>query len=421
MNTSKTTNLRQDWHVASLPISMPAMILLCVYLAGNSLTYIKELPGSLVTFALYGFLATAALSVFINGKLKIYSHTIWSVAFIILCCVSCIYSADAGRSLGAVISLIKVLMFTVMLCNIVTTEQRMKMAMSVCSLATIVLFAYLAANNMLDMEEGERLGNELTGNANILASLFMIGAMCSVYVLFFSKTKLASLLFFVVFIVQLAALAMSGGRKYFLVPVLLLAGMQIMRTDKKGRKNLLINVILVFAVLSALWWALFNVEFLYETIGYRMEGLIAGFTGEGEADASTRERQAMIKKALELWGESPIWGHGIDAFGALTHWGVYAHNNYVELLCDVGIIGTVVYYAYYIYMIVKLFKAPMPQLKKSFWILLLFGLLFFDFGAVNYNSFLLNMLLVFAMQAAKTKEISQSIDNEVSNRKADAL
>lgn len=415
MDKSKTTNLISTRR-NPLVFSMPAVILLCVYLAASALTYIEWVPDSMLTVGLYGFIALGAGCLWLNNKTRIYSHTIWCLIFVALCGISCLYAASTEKATAATTEMLKVLIFTLIIANVINNEGRMKGAMASFSIATIVLFIYLASTGQLELEEGERLGNELTGNANIFASLFMIAAMCSVYLSFFSEKKLFRIVFLACFIAQLVALAMSGGRKFFLVPVALFAGMQIVRMDKKGRTHLLKNTLLVGAALAVLWWAIFNVESLYQSIGYRMEGLMASITGEGEVDASTAERTAMIKKGLELWKESPLWGHGIDCFSALTHWGVYSHNNYVELLCDLGIIGLCAYYTFYIYLLYKLFKARLPLLKKSYWILLLVGLLFFDYGAVGYTSYLRHMLLVFTMQAA----IYKTEEDGAANRKVDA-
>lgn len=420
MERSEITRLKQNGGAAPLPFSLPAIILLCVYLAVNALAYIEAVPPSLSTVSLYGFLGAAAFSILLSGKARLYPHTIWCAVFVALCGISCLYAASTGYATTAFVSMVKVLIFSFMLCNVVNTQGQMKAAMSVYSLATVVLFIYLAATGKLNMEEGERLGTELTGNANIFASVFMIAAMCSVYFVFFSKARSVKILFFAVFVTQLVALALSGGRKFFLTPIVLFAGVQIMRTDKKGRVRLLKNLLPVAVALAILWWALFNVEFLYDAIGYRMEGLVASLTGEGKVDASTSVRKNMVEKGLELWAESPVWGHGINNFGALTHWGVYAHNNYVELLCGVGLLGTVAYYAYYAYVLIKLFKSKIPTLQKSYWSLALLGFLVFDIGAVSYDSFLQHMMLVFAMRESLREPIMQHAENDAMNRKVDA-
>lgn len=416
MDGSKQVKLKLNGGIAPLPFSMPAMIMLCAYLATNILVYIEGMSYSLSTITLYGFLGATAFSVLVSGRVRLYPHTIWCTAFVVLCGISCLYAASTSRAITAVINMTKVLIFAFMLCNLVITQKQRELAMAIYSLAAAVMFVYLAATGHLDLEEGERLGAALTGNANLFATLFMIAAVSSVYFIFFSTNKLLKFAYFVFFIMQLIALSLSGGRKFFLMPIALFSGVQIMRTDKKGRVRMLRNFLPVAVALVILWWAMFNVEFLYDAIGYRMEGLLAAFTGEGEVDYSTKERQAMVEAGIALWKESPLLGHGINSFSALTHWGVYSHNNYVELLCSLGLIGLGIYYAYYIYILVKLVRSKLPTLQKSYWCLVMIGFLVYDIGAVSYDSFPQHMMLVFAMKEALRLPNGQIADD---NRKVD--
>ena len=92
---------------------------------------------------------------------------------------------------------------------------------------------------------------------------------------------------------------------------------------------------------------------------------------------------------LQGWFESPIFGHGLDAFKFFnketTGHFFYSHNNYVEMLYDFGILGFLFYYVY----IYKLYKklTKVPKELESFSILgigIIIELLFFDIGGVAY-------------------------------------
>lgn len=60
---------------------------------------------------------------------------------------------------------------------------------------------------------------------------------------------------------------------------------------------------------------------------------------------------AIHKPAVNKWDRSPIWGYGFDSFKyynrLMTGHFYYSHNNYIELLYDLGIIGFAIYYWFY--------------------------------------------------------------------------
>lgn len=285
--------------------------------------------------------------------------------------------------------------------------------MGVYSTATIGLFIYLAATDQLVMEDGERLGESLTGNANAFAGVFMVAAMFSVYFMFFSKRRITKIAFFVMLCLQLYSLALSGGRKSFIIPILLLCAMKLISTDKKGRKHLIRNALIVAVVLYAVFSAIFYIEDLYNSIGYRMEGMMSVVTGEGKIDASSNIRGNMIKDALELWKEKPLFGYGVTNFQKLSGYGTYSHNNYAELLCGLGLFGLAFYYCFYLICFYKLLSNKHQGKYRWYWIFTLICLLVFDFGAISYNMFMVQFLLLISLMdipdITKTKEDGKAI------------
>ena len=63
-------------------------------------------------------------------------------------------------------------------------------------------------------------------------------------------------------------------------------------------------------------------------------------------------RDTLIKYGFEGFLNKPLFGHGFMSFSeyAFTTYGLeigYAHNNYIELLFDMGFVGLVIYYIPY--------------------------------------------------------------------------
>jgi len=61
-----------------------------------------------------------------------------------------------------------------------------------------------------------------------------------------------------------------------------------------------------------------------------------------ELGSSTAIRKYFVEKGLEGFTNSPVLGNGFDAFS--YKYRMYAHNNYVEILYDYGIVGFILFY-----------------------------------------------------------------------------
>ena len=91
-----------------------------------------------------------------------------------------------------------------------------------------------------------------------------------------------------------------------------------------------------------------------------------------------------------MFYEKPILGYGINNFvskiGQRIGVWTYAHNNYYEILADLGIVGFLIYYSYYIYLMASLFRAwykGCGSLVKLM-IVLLGAIMICEYGLVSY-------------------------------------
>lgn len=107
------------------------------------------------------------------------------------------------------------------------------------------------------------------------------------------------------------------------------------------RKNLILAIFaaLVLAVVGGAGFAVFGKNtILYD----RIVRVVSAEVRYADSDASSFERLDMIQYGLRMWQQSPLWGHGNEAFR--VEYGKYSHNNYVELLANYGLIGFSFYY-----------------------------------------------------------------------------
>ena len=142
-----------------------------------------------------------------------------------------------------------------------------------------------------------------------------------------------------------------------------------------------ISVFLVFVA----FYIIMHVDLLYGAIGYRFERMIYQILGvNGIVDGSTRERVAFIKSAVHVFKENPIVGVGIDGFRYLNEiQHTYSHNNFTELLANLGIIGFAIYYSEYFGIVVK--SKYFIKNNQIVFVMAL-AMIIADYGSVTYSS-----------------------------------
>ena len=214
----------------------------------------------------------------------------------------------------------------------------------------------------------------ITGNANLLALQLTLGA-CLIWLL---PRQAGVLPCAFTFGAVAFALAVTGSRKALLISCffLVLVLVQAVALVPKKRRRL----VAILAILAGGVAGFFAVPWIYE---HGREILAIQRTLDYN-DSSYRTRTEMIQQGLQLWQQSPLFGNGLDAFGGLSGQGTYAHNNYVELLCDIGLTGTLLFYALYVQVLIRATWAPRTlRLYCQIFILML---LLADFGYVSYKS-----------------------------------
>ena len=205
------------------------------------------------------------------------------------------------------------------------------------------------------MEEGERLNSETT-NINTIGINLSLTAIIGLYYIIFKRKFWIIPLIIIPFIVSVA----TASKKVILMYVIAI----MMFAYIKGGSGFFIKLskIAIVAIILFIIIRQFSDIPLFNTITERFESMFAIFgDNQTQVDASTRNRNIFMQNAWEIFKRNPIVGCGIGNFGynnALLFRGgyTYAHNNYLELLADVGIIGTFFYYGMYGQIIFGLIK-----------------------------------------------------------------
>lgn len=161
---------------------------------------------------------------------------------------------------------------------------------------------------------------------------------------FIKEKKTRSKISYIIMFLALALSILSGSRKA-LVNLVLFTCMILLfsKYDKNVFKNLG-RILLVAAVAVLVIILVLKIPFLYDVIGNRLVTLFSFFNGDVTEDLSALRRDYMKEDAFKLFKQHPIVGIGLNNFKYVARYGTYAHSNYYELLCCLGIIGTLLYY-----------------------------------------------------------------------------
>jgi O-antigen ligase len=211
----------------------------------------------------------------------------------------------------------------------------------------------------------------VVGNANEFGIQMMLGA--SLVWLLPRRAGLLPCLF--AFVPVAYAVAASGSRTalcaapFFLVLVFI----QIFAAIKKHPALVSLSAVAVACLLCTL---------LASAVLERAEEITSISRTLDYQDNSFDLRSGMIQQGIRLWLQAPLFGQGLNGFERLSIFSTYAHDNYVELLCNTGLLGFLLFYAIHGYVLFKSRHLPMPlRLCSCVFILLLLAI---DVGSINY-------------------------------------
>ncbi len=243
--------------------------------------------------------------------------------------------------------------------------------------------ALLFANTPAGAWGTERVGEAIGVQFNSLGMRTAVAAFVSLLLFWETKNVL-----YLVFIVPSALISFfSGSRKAFLILVVSIT--LFMAFVNRGFRAVR-NVLIVCAILFAVYLLVMTNEDLYHILGRRLENLFSYFFGEGTTETSSLEREFYRNYARQMWGQSPVVGWGFNQFAAqmlainYSHV-AYSHCNYWELLSCLGIVGFLLYYGFYLYLAKRLVrKAPRKDPLVLFAIVLLVVLVVMEYGFVAF-------------------------------------
>jgi O-antigen ligase len=216
---------------------------------------------------------------------------------------------------------------------------------------TIIVLTFTLKENLISIQLQRLSANEEV-NANRFA--MMLSQLCAILFAFiiFKKNRLIQLLLVATVLVAVYMIILSGSRSA-LVGILLAISLTSFYLLIKQTKKYIIPLVLI-AILGFIFW---------EQIQQLDIPIISRFTMEGIKESGGSQDRYTIWKTLIPFAltNNPLFGYGFGAENVIVLAKMHgldkpAHNFLIDMFLQIGIVGVVLYFSYFVYVFKRLIK-----------------------------------------------------------------
>ncbi len=183
--------------------------------------------------------------------------------------------------------------------------------------------------------------------------------------------------------------AFSSSRKGLLASV---AGPVMIVFLSFDKDRYFLRIFTALALGAAVLVIVMKNDTFYAVIGRRLESMVEYFRGESD-DGSIVLRRRYIEAAKSMFRESPIIGKGMGNYSRILEseyylGNFYSHNNYWQILSELGMIGFIIYFSMYAYCVIAFLKAFFVDKRKIsiLFITAITMMIVLDTGIISYSS-----------------------------------
>ena len=259
--------------------------------------------------------------------------------------ISMVQAFDFKTSWDWMIDFSKVFIFVLMIVTLIDTQKDVKVFLWIFAILTCFM-AYDAIYNYMHGIVVESLGSDRIdyavtsggmGAGHVaLANLTLQGMPFLWYLGVCNRKKILKLAGVILFLVCLYGVIISGSRGGFVG----LIGLFLFLTIFSKHKLLMIGLGILLV---------FSIPIIAGSNYMDYMNTILSF-GSSDAGVSTSSRTTGLRHGFEMLIKRPLLGVGPGCYPVARRawfaWGLWAHNHYGELMGDLGIIGTVVWFGF---------------------------------------------------------------------------
>jgi O-antigen ligase len=353
----------------------------------------------LVAFFLFYQLVYTSKTFYINSMLFVY------MLFYMLCILSLTWTLDVNYSIYTVTRMAQIFINLLLLYNILKIFKVHEAIFT--GLLIGILYNTLLATEILAVAEPIYLKVRFIGTTthpNSIGLLALFSILGSILLLQNAKNRFWIFINLVNILAAFYIIILAASRSSMVIGALII-GLFILQLflNKQSRFYLLgfAGVVFVLVVYFV------DMHELMDKFNFAMEriaGIFGAFDGH-HADSSTAERLSFLHIMIEVFKENPFLGTGVNTSRVFLH-GFYSHNNYIEILGTLGLVGLMLYYSAYAHLVWKIFRV------KAFWVkyylfVFIMVILLYDFAAVTfYSKDILMLLLVLHFMAEENSQVA---------------
>lgn len=308
-------------------------------------------------------------------------YIVWYLVFFSFAAISALWSTNRTTWISILMSIIQVAMLGICIIIYESSEKKINYLMWAIMIASLILCLRMAVQVPVDAWGSERVGKYI-GYGNVGVT-YVLG-YSSIIPFFYARLK-KNPFYYLLMLLFIGVSSLTGTKKGLIV--FMIGIMIIMFLEAPNPKKLTRNLLIFLLICIVGIFVILNVDILYEAIGKRFLSSFGQLQGN-TLDKSTRDRAFLSEYAWQTFLQSPLIGIGVDAFRfyELNPIKLYAHNNYLELLSTLGVLGTGIYYSMPAFTTIKLGRS-VKRGKLTFSVLsvaILISLLIGDVVSVSY-------------------------------------
>lgn len=337
------------------------------------------------------------------------TYSIWYGVFVIIGLSSALWASSLQHVFEPAMSMVRILLVTNFAIIRYATKDDLIRMLEILIAVAVYLCIYILVNTPTYIIGYSRLGYFLDLNPNTISMTTAYAALFCLYLLLSQHSKK---IFYIGLLAVFTFVTLISGSKKGLL-ILIMGFFLIVFFKSKNYKRLLVICLSGLGVFG-MYYMIMSIPELYNVIGSRIESMMLYFTQTNFADESTMERFRLIREGFRIFSDNPILGVGLNNFSYFQVNSNYAHNNYVEILADLGIVGVLTYY----WMPTKLLIKALNQSSKNDTLMslsksLIIIILIIGIGLVDYNNIRYQMIICFIYLSSRNPKNNTEIDNEL--------
>lgn len=346
------------------------------------------------------FIILIAYKIIQTKKIILTKQIIGYSIFGIFACASYFWALNKSFSMETIPNVIGLALFLVSLTNYINSRDKLMKTIKLTVISnTIAAIKIIVLYALYDGTAADRI-IEITGiYFNTIGQVLGFSIIFTIYLYKnYSNKK-----YLLMVIPQFLAILLTESRKALLIPALGI--IIILLLTKTSRKKIIWCTALACALILGI--VLINIIDIpiIQNLNKEFSELFKYASGQKTNDWSINLRQFFIDTGIVIFKQNCIKGIGVNNFAYYvknyTAYGHdrYSHNNYIELLSCLGIIGFILYYWIYIYIIIRLLKLLKKDRDNYFLIIaiaVMFVLMIMEYGIVSYTGCLYHTYITFA-------------------------